>query len=139
MLITTTTIIGIVAAAALLLSLVCLAVWFVTVVALISTRGGSTRRSSTYMIAYLLIQDNTEANARVPEAERVYPPVRNAQSFKILTHVPDNMDMHKMLLALMNLNSQQWTDIVPLSISPLPDGFAETMPSQLVLNVKTLA
>lgn len=139
MLITTTTIIGIVATASLLLSLVCLAVWFVTVVALISTRSGNTRRSSTYMVAYMLVQDNTEANSRAPESERIYPQVRNAQSFKVLTNVSDSLDMHKMLIALMNMGNIQWTEIVPLSINQIPDGFADALPPQLVLNVKTLA
>lgn len=140
MLITTTTIIGIVATAALLLSLVCLAACFVTVVAVVSTRssGSKPAKSSTYMLTYLLVQDNTEANSRVPESERVFPSVRSGQSFKILTNVPDNMDLHKLLITLMS-STAQWTDIVPLSISPIPDGFADAMPSQLVFNVKTLA
>jgi hypothetical protein len=88
-----------------------------------------------YVLSFMLVVVSDEDNKRAPESERIGTGILK-YGFKFLTCVDGTIDMVAILHRI--LEAYNASEIVILSLNPLPAGMRYNLPAQNIVDTRTL-
>ena len=95
----------------------------------------ATTLPSVYVLSFMLVIVSDEDNKRAPDSERIGTGILK-YGFKFLTCVDGTIDMVAILHGI--LEAYNASEIVILSLNPLPTGMRYNLPAQNIVDTRTL-